>query len=149
MTAEASIPLPPDRRDGRRPLRMWLARRNIYFAWALLLVAVIHPPHGLGVTICWMRAWTDTPCPGCGLTRSVSSAARGMWAESWAYHPFGIALLTIFTAIAAFGLLPRRRRRPLLRFLLTHRTAAHLAYTALISTFILYGALRAINTWLH
>ncbi len=135
-------------RKRRTLIRQALNRRNVSAAWAVLLVAVVHPPHGLGVSLCWVRASAGTLCPGCGLTRSMSSAARGMWEQSWAYHPFGIALLAIFMSIAVFGVLPARRRRPIHRFLLRHRTASHLAGTGLIAAFITYGVLRAAAAWM-
>ena len=54
--------------------RRWVGPIPTLVAWVVLVVALVHPPHGLGVEVCWTRAATDVPCPGCGLTRSVSCA---------------------------------------------------------------------------
>ncbi|MCC7294061.1 MAG: DUF2752 domain-containing protein [Phycisphaerales bacterium] len=76
-------------------------------AWLILLGAVIHPPHGWGVALCPSRWLNGLPCLGCGLSRSVSCAIRGMWSESWSYHPFGLFVLALTVVVAGFSTLPR------------------------------------------
>jgi hypothetical protein len=48
--------------------------------------SILHMPG-----ICPFRMLTGLPCPLCGMTRSVISAMHGHFAESFAYHPLGIA----------------------------------------------------------
>src|SRR5262249_17002125 len=67
--------------------RLWLAKPSVAAAWLGLALAFVTPPHGTGFTVCWFKNSTGLPCPGCGLTRSFSCALRGMFLESWHYHP--------------------------------------------------------------
>jgi len=64
-----------------------LGKPCLFAAWSGLFLAAVTPPHGAGFTVCWLKASTGIPCPGCGLTRSLSCALRGMFMESWQYHP--------------------------------------------------------------
>jgi len=77
-------------------------------AAGVLVAARLLPAHGVGVTVCWYRLAFGVRCPGCGLTRSLSCAMRGMWAESWDYHPLGIAVMVALVAAAVRGAWPRR-----------------------------------------
>jgi len=53
----------------------------------------IHPnSHG---PACLFRAATGIPCPGCGLTRSLSSIWRGDVLLSVRFHPLGIPLFIV------------------------------------------------------
>jgi hypothetical protein len=76
----------------------------------VLIAAMVHPARGMGVEICMYRRALDVQCPGCGLTRSVSCAARGMWHESVLQHPLGVLVLGLAVAMAAWPLLPRAWR---------------------------------------
>ena len=70
-------------------------------------LATIH----LGVHLpCPLHATTGIPCPGCGLTRSVTSLLHGHIGESLAWHPLGPMLLVglLFALVAA--LLPAKPR---------------------------------------
>ncbi len=42
-----------------------------------LLLSIFLPTHGLGVDICLMHRLTHLSCPGCGLTRSITSMTHG------------------------------------------------------------------------
>src|SRR5690349_13366748 len=85
--------------------RRWLGGPSIFAAWVGLCLAFVTPPHGTGFTVCWLNAATGVPCLGCGLTRSLSCCLRGMFRESWHYHPMGLAVLALFMAIAAASVL--------------------------------------------
>src|SRR4029078_6924055 len=91
--------------------QLWMRAPSLALAWLILMVVLVHPPHGLHLPICFLHSATGIPCPGCGLTRSMSCAAHGMLRESWGYHPFGIPFLVIFAALAGSSLLPARARQ--------------------------------------
>src|SRR6266853_6628726 len=95
--------------EGKPASGRWLSKPCIFAAWAGLLLALVTPPHGTGFTVCWLASATGIPCPGCGLTRSLSCGLRGMFAESWHYHPMGFLVLALFIAIAAASVLPGLR----------------------------------------
>lgn len=66
---------------------------------------------------CVFRDWTHLPCPFCGLTRAVRSAAAGDWAESFRTAPLGPLLLmggVAFFIWHAAGALRGRFQPPLL-----------------------------------
>ncbi len=91
--------------------RRWFGRTSVFVAVAALFLAVVHPPEGLGLPICWLKASTGIPCPGCGLTRSLSTIMRGDLSAAVLLHPFGPLLLPTFAGIAYVGLSPQRLRR--------------------------------------
>jgi len=93
-----------------RASELWLSNPCVLAAWAGLLLAGVTPPHGTGFTICWIKASTGSPCPGCGLTRSLSCALRGMFVESWNYHPLGIMILILFILTAVVSVIPALRK---------------------------------------
>src|SRR5258708_3623488 len=88
----------------------WLGKPCVFAAWAGLLLAFLTRRHGTGLSVCWIESATGIPCPGCGLTRSLSCGLRGMFTESWHYHPMGLLILALFVIIVAASLLPRLRR---------------------------------------
>ena len=96
-----------------------------------------------------MKATTGVQCPGCGLTRSVSCAARGMVIESWSYHPFGIAVLALFAAVAVHSLLPRNAPLIIDRLLARHSRPLRVAYALSVALFIAYGVARALTELRH
>jgi hypothetical protein len=116
----------------------------VLVAWIVLTIALIHPPHGLGIPICWMHSTLGVPCPGCGLTRSVSCAVRGMFETSWAYHPFGIPVLLLFASLGIVGLLPENARARIARGVDRRPRLALTVYVIFVIAFVTYGAVRAL-----
>ncbi len=74
------------------------------------LGAVVLRPTGNGPSICGLQRTAGVPCPGCGLTRSVTSSLHGEFLWAFAYNPFGpaFALAMVLTALGFF--LPSRAR---------------------------------------
>ena len=121
-----------------------IGRQNTVVAWVVLVLAAFHPPHGLGISVCWLDRWTGIPCPGCGLSRSLSCAIHGMFGVSWEYHPFGILFLAVFAAIALVSLLPLAKRQALVDFVDRHNRVFNAAYLITVASFLAYGAVRAV-----
>ena len=120
-------------------------RSTVIFAWAVLAVALLHPPHETGLRVCLMHAATGVPCPGCGLIRSVASAARGLVERSWHYHPFGIPLLALCACVAVVGILPAAYRNAVQGWLARRPRAVRLFTLVVFSVFIVFGTMRAIT----
>ncbi len=135
--------------DPNPTSRAWFRRSTVIVAWAVLLLSVVHPPHGVGIAVCWMRATTGVPCPGCGLTRSISCAVRGMFSESWGYHPFGIIFLVAFAGVAVVSLLPTTARQRLDALISRHVKLMNAAYALFIAAFLAVGVTRALIYCLH
>ena len=71
-----------------------LRRRVLLFGAAPLgALALFFSGQGSGgPTICPYRLCTDHACPGCGITRSISTGLRGDLALSWRFHPLGLLI---------------------------------------------------------
>ncbi len=104
---------------GRTQGHWWLFGGGVAAAVVLLVLGVFLTPaeagvgthEQLGLPACSTMRWFDTPCPGCGVTTSVTLAAQGRVAESIANQPFGFlvaVLLGGLVAFAAFGAIARR-----------------------------------------
>ena len=91
--------LPPSARVFFNPRCAWLG------AVCLALSAVL-PPDGLGVALCWFKSLCDLPCPGCGLTRSVTCISHWRLSDALAYHPFGPLIYGLFVANLLILLFP-------------------------------------------
>lgn len=124
---------------------VWFGQHCVWVAWLGLLLAVVVPPHGLGFSICWLQNTIGLPCPGCGLTRSLSCGIRGLFAESWNYHPFGLFILTLFLLTALRSLAPERFRDRLAGFIRRRAACFTLLYLLFVIAFVGFGAIRALR----
>jgi hypothetical protein len=112
-------------------------------------VAALNPPHGTGVTVCVFKHCTGISCPGCGLTRSLSCGLRGMFAESWQYHPLGLFILTLFIATAIRSLLPSLWQERIRSWMESRAFIFNSFYLAFVTTFIGFGTVRALIELAH
>jgi len=128
------------KREGRAG-EVWLGNPCVFVAWAGLFVACVTPPHGTGLTLCWIKASTGLPCPGCGLTRSLSCALRGMFVESWHYHPLGMLILLLFILTAGASAMPRLRNA-LVHYIERRRGWFERIHFVFVIAFVGFGAVR-------
>jgi hypothetical protein len=85
--------------------------------WLMLLLpaAWIYPRTPLAdFIICPFRFFSGYSCPGCGMTRSMTSLAGGDLVASVAFHPGGILLVTAMSIFAGVRLADRLKGRPVL-----------------------------------
>jgi hypothetical protein len=130
---------------------LWLGQASVAVAWLGLLLAFASPPHGSGLSVCWSQNSIGVPCLGCGLTRSLSCAVRGMFLESWHYHPMGLLILALFAITAMQSLSPGPLRVRLAGFVEAHAAFFNTLYVAFVAAFIAFGATRALfhcTSWL-
>jgi len=130
-------------RPGRRAFNRLFGRFNATVAWLVLVLACVHPPSGLGLRVCWTKASFGVPCPGCGLSRSMSATVRGDFGTAVGLNPFGPVFVSIFAVIAVGSALPRRGRRGVARFIIRNPSATRATYVTLIAMFLLFGVVRA------
>jgi hypothetical protein len=128
----------------RHAADIWFGKWSVAVAWLGLLFAALTLPHGLGVPLCWFQSSTGIPCPGCGLTRSVSCAMRGMLFESCRYHPMGLLVLMLFLVTALQSILPNNIQKRLRRFIEAKPRWSKGFYLAFVTTFLAFGTLRAL-----
>jgi len=124
--------------------RRWFGGLSVAVAWLAIGLALIHPPHGSGLAVCWLKATTGIPCPGCGLTRSLSCVVRGLFSEAWSYHPFGLILAPVLLTIAIVGILPRGMRDRIAAAIARSPMWTDVAYVLLVVSFVGFGLYRAL-----
>ncbi|HEX5220893.1 MAG TPA: DUF2752 domain-containing protein [Verrucomicrobiae bacterium] len=134
--------------DGDHAPRLWLGRHSTLMAWLGLLLALITPPNGSGFSICWWQEGTGLPCPGCGVTRSLSCGLRGRLVESVQYHPFGLPILLLFAATAVYSLIPNDGKNRVKVFLAGRAVAVNATYLCFVISFVSFGFLRSLHYWI-
>jgi len=78
------------------------------------------------------------------MTRSLSCAVRGRFAESWYYHPMGWLVLGLFVVIAVQSVLPPHRRGTMMRFVEARALWFNSSYLIFVSAFVVFGLIRAL-----
>lgn len=114
------------------------------FAPIALVLSAVLPPSGLGVDLCWIHRALAIPCPGCGLTRSVTSLTHGRFEQAVVYHPFGPVLYVLFVLAAAYAVLPRALRDRIARRASAFEAQWRHGYRLFLVAFFGFGALRAL-----
>lgn len=72
--------------------------------------AFVLRPTGSDHSVCGLHRTAGIPCPGCGLTRSVTSTLQGHLEWALGFNPFGPFIAGIMVTLALGLLLPRRWR---------------------------------------
>jgi hypothetical protein len=127
-----------------RLFNRWFGKYTNRVAWLALMLAFLLPPGGIGFSLCWLRGQFHIPCPGCGLTRSLSCAVKGKIYESWLLHPFGAFILALFVAVAVVSLLPENKRAQLANGMERHARFFRTLSVVFVTAFCAYGLLRAL-----
>lgn len=106
-------------------------------------VSLWFPVDGLGVDMCWFMSTFELPCPGCGLTRSVTNISHGQWATAWQYNPFGFVTYGFFL-MALAGLLPDRALTRLRRATRRYANTLHWITMLILVGLVAFGAIRLV-----
>jgi hypothetical protein len=139
--------------ESTRVSRLFLGRFTRIFAAVTLLLALVLPPQGHGVPLCYFRNLFQLPCPGCGLTRSFTNVAHLRFADAFHYHPFGLVLFPLMLAVVVVSLLPRARRETVAAWLDHREKSVRRTYHVAVMAFLLFGVVRLAaagfaNGWL-
>jgi hypothetical protein len=62
-------------------------------------------------TMCNFKRWTGVPCPTCGMTRGITSVARGDLAAGFAYNPLFLTVMLGFLLLLAARIAFKRALR--------------------------------------
>jgi hypothetical protein len=65
---------------------------------------------GLPSWYCPIREHLRFPCPGCGLSRSITALLHGEWETSLTIHAFGPLIFLAFGLLGIVNLLPKNHR---------------------------------------
>ncbi|HVP09746.1 MAG TPA: DUF2752 domain-containing protein, partial [Phycisphaerae bacterium] len=126
-------------RSSAPAVELLFGRTGLILAAILWTVAIVHPPHGLDLPICWWKTTTGLPCPGCGLMRSLSCTIRGMFGPAWQYNPFGPVWLAVASGGAAVRLLSARGQRRVRAWVSRHDQVLGTVYAGFVTAFLVYG----------
>ena len=109
-----------------------------------LVVSVLLPAEGLGFDMCWLNATFGLPCPGCGLTRSVTNISHFHWMAAWQYNPFGFPTHAVFVLMTVCGLAPSSVMGRWERG--TRRYTKHLYWITMLILvgLVIFGAIRLV-----
>ncbi len=134
--------------DLAHPYDVLLGRWSVGVALLVVLAASVgawvYDPERIGLELCWLRAISGLPCPGCGLTRSVCHLARGEVGRALWFHPFGLVVLP-FSVFAASSLLwPAALRQRVREAMDRRRARVETAYLVAVAAFLAYGVLRGL-----
>lgn len=120
---------------------------SIILVGGLVLTPVGSGLELMGLTMphsCLFNNLTGIPCPGCGLTRSLTSAVHGDFAGSFSHHRLGMVVLAyaLLQLIFRLGVIltPSQRSRFLIHELRLNRGAIVLG--------ILFGLNWMLTLWL-
>ena len=119
-------------------------RLSIGLSQVILVLSVVLPPEGVGVGVCWFQAISGIPCPGCGLTRSVTSLTHGHFESAVQHHPFGILVWLLAVVLASSPLWGQNLRGSCLGWLRTYDELSWRSYLAAIYSFVVFGMGRAL-----
>lgn len=121
---------------------------------ALLGVLVDPDPRGFGthekfgLAPCRTIEWWNIPCPGCGVTTSVTQIAHGDFLAALATQPFGWIVVGSSVTAAVWALVGLARGRDLYRDLQSRnlKIAGALAASAMVLSWIY--KLAAVRGWI-
>jgi len=129
----------------RKPLHHVLfGRLTNVFSLLAIAATFFLPEDGLQIDLCWIQKTLSLPCPGCGLTRSVTCISHLALTKSLTYHPFGILIYSFFMVNVLCLITPGRFNRGMRNIISQNERAAWAAYSAAVLCFVAFGIARMI-----
>ena len=120
----------------------WIAAGVIVIVASFLL-----PVEGVKGTECISKTLTDHPCPGCGVTRSITAISHGDVRKAWGFNPLGFVIYAALM-ILTLSLVPSVRRRVLSPLLMAYQAPRKWVWLTVVTIIILFGISRALyGTW--
>ena len=114
------------------------------FSFLAIVATFFLPEDGLQIDLCWIQKLLALPCPGCGLTRSITCISHLHFAKSLIYHPFGILIYSMFLANVLLSITPRSFSRGMRNTISRNERLAWMAYSAVVMCFVGFGIARMI-----
>ncbi|MCC6546485.1 DUF2752 domain-containing protein [Candidatus Sumerlaeota bacterium] len=107
-----------------------------------LIVGIFLPVNGLGIPMCTLKSTAGIPCPGCGLTRSVTSVLHGKFLLAAQYNPFGYIFAFLFAVLGPLAFLPAKARARMQGFLRPFDAKVFCTIMILGLCFVAFGIIR-------
>ncbi len=132
----------------RKPMHHVLFGRltNIFSLLAIAATFLL-PEDGLQIDLCWIQKTLSLPCPGCGLTRSVTCVSHLAIAKSFTYHPFGILIYLLLMVNVLLLISPARLNRGMRNMVSQNERATRAVYSVAVFLFVAFGIARM--TWCY
>ena len=108
-------------------------------ALVALVLSFLLPVEGVGVDLCMFHRATGLPCPGCGLTRSLTSMSHGQVGHAFELHWFGPAIWLLAVALSIGNLIGERRREGIRTWLRRRERSARIGYLTFVYGFVVFG----------
>ncbi len=102
------------------------------------------PKDGVEIALCWFNALTTLPCPGCGLTRSITHLSNLDGVGALALHPFGAIVYVIMLASMTMGLMPDSARTRVWTALISRSAVFDRITRATVALFFIFGFARLL-----
>jgi len=130
---------------SRRVSQILLGRFTRVLAAVVVAAAFVIPGDGYGsVATCYFKGLFQLPCPGCGLSRSLTSITHLQFGDAVAYHPFGLLMFPLLCAILAVSLSPARCRAAVVSWLDARTARVRKVYLTGVATFLAFGVGRLV-----
>lgn len=127
---------------GKNVLDILCGRVTCWLALIAIVASFLLPTEGAGIKLCATKFLFDVPCPGCGLTRSVTNVSHLQPIEAWNYHPFGLIIHPFFCVAALFLLLPDRARKRIGVWCRRRHRVLYSIYMTIVFAFLAFGFTR-------
>lgn len=121
-----------------------------YWILAGLLVlglTFVLPEEGFGGTHCLSKMVTEHPCPGCGVTRSITALSHGHPKLAWSFNPLGYVVYSVLLVLA-LSLIPAVRRWILIPLLTAYKLPPNWLWATGVAALLLFWLSRVLfGTW--
>ena len=126
------------------PISPLFRQRNLTLGiWGLATLQLVLFSTGLPGWPCPILNLFGVPCPGCGLTRAISSLVHGDLHASFSFHAFAPIFLAGIVMAGVSGVLPEKAREPLVDTVETFERRTGITLFIMIGL-ILYWLLRLL-----
>jgi hypothetical protein len=97
---------PDHRKPVKRPSRAIHPALSLGALVVLFLSFILPTSGAFFISVCTFKNITGTPCPGCGLTRSVINISHLHFARAFQINPMGIPIYLALALLALYNFMP-------------------------------------------
>jgi hypothetical protein len=108
----------------------------------VFVLSFLLPEGGIGAPLCWFKLQSGLPCPGCGLTRSVTAAGHFDPVTAFHYHPFGLFVWLLAGFLSANVVIGTRAREAIRDWLIRRSRVVGISAWVALFAFLVYGFVR-------
>lgn len=110
-----------------------------------MLLSFLLPIQGLGLKFCLFNLVLEIPCPGCGMTRSITNISQLNFLDAFRYHPFGFVMYLFFVVLTVYVFLPAETKQRLREGLDANAIAFNRYYKGFLYALMSFGFVRGVS----